>query len=977
MFQAVKREVDLVSLISEDTGLPFKLSGENYVIEDDNSTEGCPFCGHHDCFRIKPGEDSSEGFWKCFSCDRSGDAIGWVQQRQGLATPVEACRALAKRFNITLPASQSPIQELFTLAADYYQAALHENCLKPYVELGGVTPIEYQLNTRKHSVDILKRMAVGWSDGGLIEYLLGLGYDPELIESSGLQGRKVGRDFLPAKCFIYPHKVNGKVSHFTFKDPTKRLAYQLPKKYSLNGVMFYNQDSVSKSSTVAIVEGENDAISMLATGQSDATIATIGQLSGEQLEWMRVNLAGKSVITLFDPDEAGAKYRQKVHKVRAAFNKLAHVLPPDGKDIDEVLRDGADVLQVIRDNLTQVSDAPSIAHSDTEGRGVGSVLSAEAFQSLVSNTLGATPSGAATDNPTEDSLTEPEDGIQSGSILQKGGVYYRVSYKEGEQVTTQISDFVLQLKNIYLTEDGDRQREVVVIRDNGFTSDPVLIDSETKVNEKPFKVLIAKVSDGTFRGTGKDLADIWLLVNSQVPDVLVRVPKIVGRLDKHKGFLFRNVFVSDTGVVTTPDDAGIFWMHGRSIGIKPQSLDQGNAMNSVGADVPRICTDLSAEEADTVMAGFIKNLSRNLTGDGLALTALGWAKMCLYSDLVFRLNKGVPQLFFWGTNGKGKTTIAKWIQDLYSMRDVGSTSVPNLRSGVGWARKGEFYSGLPLMIDEVRSNEETRQYLGTFRGYYDREGRTMGTQDGFGVRTTTVRSCFIFVGEDQFEDPATRERCVPIRIPANGRETVETYRWIEDHRHLFSGILYHWMLEYGRTDPAELQREMRALDKELVDAGCPQRTSKNWAAVGVFGMQLGRKYLPEFDFKSYIIEACSQEASTQREGTTLMQFWEHVENLCAKEDSPITDNHVMVEDVDGKRQLHLHYAYIYKAVLDANRGNLPFSKNAVLGAIREEPYFLCDKSRKAMGMKGDNRPRVLTLDLDKCPDVLRNVAKAL
>lgn len=79
MFSTIKQSVNLVDLISEDTGLIFKESGVNYVIDDDNLTEGCPFCGHHDCFRVRHDPEHLEGsMYKCFSCSESGDAIGWV-----------------------------------------------------------------------------------------------------------------------------------------------------------------------------------------------------------------------------------------------------------------------------------------------------------------------------------------------------------------------------------------------------------------------------------------------------------------------------------------------------------------------------------------------------------------------------------------------------------------------------------------------------------------------------------------------------------------------------------------------------------------------------------------------------------------------------------------------------------------------------------------------------------------------------------
>ncbi|HET8686530.1 MAG TPA: CHC2 zinc finger domain-containing protein [Methanosarcina sp.] len=985
MFSIVKQQVDLVELISRDTGLIFKESGTNYVIEDDVSTEGCPFCNHHDCFRIKHSAgDNENSMYKCFSCGEYGDAIKWTEKRCNISAK-DAALKLAKEFGIDIPNDYSPMQEVFNLAARYYENCFWEVCNHGYPELGGLTPLEYQKQIRHHSEAVLKRMQVGWSDGRLMEYLSGLGFDDELLEQSGLKARKSSKDFLPTRCFIYPHKVKGRVSHWTFKDPSKRLAYQLPKKNSLNNYVFYNQDSVNHADTVVVVEGENDLISVLDTGKVSGLVATIGQLSGEQLDWLRNNCGDKNILTIFDPDDAGDKYRVKVEKLRRYFKNLAHIKPPEELDVDEYLCKKGTIEELVKNYRVEVSLEEEKATQETlpiEWSNSKEPSKAPSLEPSVSgdqkfkDTLAQNGLSTPGQSTAAASHTEVDDDqeVQSGNVIQRKGAYWRQTFKDGVPEYIQISDFIMKLKNVYLSEDGDRHREIVVVRDNGFVSDPFLIDSETKVNEKPFRVLMAKVADGTFLGNSKDLAEIWRLVSKQVPDVLVRVPRTVGRMNRMNGFLFRNAFISDTGVVTAPDEDGIFWMHGRSIGIRPESLNQKSALDSDRRDIPFIEINVSAEEADGIMKQVVHQLSRNLTGPGLALIALGWTKMNLYADSVFQLNKGVPQLFLWGTNGKGKTTVAKWLQDFYGMRDHGSTSVPMLKSGVGWSRKSEYYSCLPLMIDEIRSNDETKQYLGTFRSYYDREGRTMGTADGFGVRTTTIRSCFIFVGEDQFEDPATRERCIPIRIPANGRELVESYRWMEDHRHLFTGVMYHWIMEYCKTDLSKLQSRIRELDKELVSAGCPQRTSKNWAAIGVFGIELAEKYMPEFDFKKYLTEACQTESQFQKSDTTLMQFWELVEAVMAKDNSPINTNHIMLDN--DNKHLYVWYNYVYKAVADDQRGRFTFSKNAVLSAIREEPYFVSDDKRRQLGMD-NTRPRVLTIDITQAPDVVKNIAKAM
>ena len=518
MFQTIKEKVSLLEVISKDMKVPFKQSGENYVVEDEAEYGGCPFCGHKDCFKVKEVEGTSEdhhSFFKCFSCDEHGDVIEWRAKRLGISQK-EAVLGLAKEFSIELPKLvHSPVQEVFNLAAKYYENLLWETAKGPgYIDLNRLNPLEYQLQVRKHSEAILKSMHVGWSDGGLVEYLEGVGTDDEAIELSGLRNKKTGRDFLPAKCFVFPHYVKGKVSHFTFKDPNKKIAYQLPKKNSLNGYIFYNQDSVKNSETVVVVEGEHDCISLLDTNKTPAVIATIGQISSEQLEWMREHLSTKNVLTIFDPDGAGDKYRIKVEKNRKYFKNLAHVLPPEDKDIDDLLKEGRDLEKLISENIVKVNPNSVEVSPEEKKQPVIEVPWNQSTPEGFKNTLAENGLGSPGESKGED--IRKEEDPTSGNIVQRKGGYSRVKFEDGVPEWVPISDFIIKLVNVFNTEDG-KTREIQIIKDNGYKSKLTLVSDDTKVSLKPFRVMAARAADATFTGNEWDLSNVWKIVYAQVP----------------------------------------------------------------------------------------------------------------------------------------------------------------------------------------------------------------------------------------------------------------------------------------------------------------------------------------------------------------------------------------------------------------------------------------------------------------------------
>jgi 5S rRNA maturation endonuclease (ribonuclease M5) len=684
MFKIIKEKIDIIEVMSKELGIAFKKAGDNTFEPEDKT---CPFCGHRECFKVKSTGEETD-FYHCFSCEVHGDVITFIEKSRDIR-PIDAARALAKEWKVTLPNDYTPIQEIFNLAAEYYHNCFLNTCNKPYAELNALTPMEYQVTVRKHKPETMKEFLVGWSDGSLITYLRGLGYEEELLLQSGLMNSKF-RDFLPSKSFIYPHFVIGRTSHFTFKDPLKQHAYQIKNSHKLNSHIFYNSDSLRNCETVAIVEGENDLLSLHENGWSQGLIATIGQISSQQLEWIENNLKGKHVITFFDPDQAGDKYREKLGALKSTFASLKQIRPPEGKDIDKYLSEQGNLQTLIGNNNVQV-ELPDVEEE-----------------------------------------TEEESSAQI-NIVEKGGAYYKMKYREGLPTPSKMTNFTIRLKNIFI-KGAEREREVVLVREDGTESGPVTVSSECKVSLKPFKSFVANTIDGSFYGSENDLIAMWEYVYSKGVEKLVYVPTTVGRLEEHKGWLFRDLFVSDTGQVIRPDEEGIVWFSGKTTGLKAMSLNVGqNGKSREDAiDIPVLTSTIPEAENNELLKNVLLNLCKNLGDVGMALTIMGWTKANVYSNLMFKKVQGFPFLFFWGKHGQGKTVIAKWIAAIYNMDESGYATLPQLRSGVGFGRKIAYYSSLPVIMDEIRADGATIEQYGTIRSWYQRSGRSLGTKEGVG-----------------------------------------------------------------------------------------------------------------------------------------------------------------------------------------------------------------------------------------------------
>lgn len=1015
MFDLVKQKVSLILEIEKSLGVTLKPSGErNWKIDGGREVEQCPQCEHRDCFSVyQEGDDLSSARYKCFSCTLKGDVISW-RAWQGKVTQAEAARQLAHEAGIPLPSNYNPVQEVFTLAAEYYHTCLIETCVKPIAGLLGKTPLQYQEEIRGHKKETLERFKIGFSDGGLAAYLEGLGLDKEAIAKSGLVNR-FGKDFFMSNTFIYPHYHKNKVSHFTFKDPLKRSHYQLNKSHTLNECEFYGQDEFAKNDLIFLVEGENDYLSIREWVNPDPTakkvelvaVAMIGSISADQIKWMKQNCRKNRVITLFDPDHAGDKYRRTLEGLRKHFTGLIHVLPPDGKDIDENLRAGKNFMEIVRDCKVEVS---AIDENSPAGivDAVWKDLSGEPEKeprqedvAFAADPLGNFPAepvlseGMYITGPTPE-VVEPQHRIPAKfdsdddedsssvveaediNVIQRKGCYLKiVRNKDGVDKEVRLSNFTIQLINVFEGDTDDRTREIILIRMDGLKSKPFLVDSETKVTSKLFKVAVARYADCEWMGREPELDAVWRLVYNKFPDVTIYVPSHVGRHDKLNCWIFRNILITGSGIPFAPDENGVFWPGVKSRGVKPIGVSKDDGPESI----PALSMGLTRDETKVMLGKVLQGLTLVLKEPGAALMAMGWIYSNVYSNEIFKSNGGMGSLMFWGIAGKGKSTVARWLQSFYGLSGkMASTSVQQLKSSVGFMRKAEYYSSLPMFLDELRADDQSGMYLGMIRSWYDREGRTTADYtDRKKINNQKINATLMIGGEDLPEDPATKERCIMIRVPPSDSKREEyraNYDTMESLCDKFSNITYFWILDSCRLDKSELIKEMRKLDTELVLNGCSNRISKVWSGAAYFAQLLCKEYYPDYDFMNYLIVTSKEEQIQQKNDNTLARFWQAASVACVGKDDILNDEHIGIDSRDPDK-INIWYPAVFKAVNDTMRDSKDkFSKHAVLRSIREEKYFLEEDRRVSMGLN-QTRRSVLTLRLKDCPNDLKSIVGAL
>ena len=321
-FERIKNAVNLQQIILQETHLQMK---GHHLAE-------CPFCGGHECFSIKDNQ------YKCFQCSETGDVFTFLQKFKNLELH-ESLKYSAGLAGITLKEKKkaevklSVKERIFIAAAQYYHSHMLDN--------GGK---QYLMDQRGHNEDVLRKMQVGWTDGGLIEHLRSAkGFDDIEIKASGLTkvreqaGAEHLVDYFVKDVAIFPHIEGIRVLHFTIKDPNKKYKYQLLEKDRFKEWRFYNQTALDKFKEIIAVEGENDLLSVL-DADIQNVIGLIGQPADYQIKVLQNYCRQKHLYLWLDNDEGGKNFVRKTCAALKGSNVRVVTYPETFKDPDEYLR---------------------------------------------------------------------------------------------------------------------------------------------------------------------------------------------------------------------------------------------------------------------------------------------------------------------------------------------------------------------------------------------------------------------------------------------------------------------------------------------------------------------------------------------------------------------------------------------------------------------------------------------------------------
>ena len=340
----VRAATDIVALISEHALL--KKVGRRW-------SGLCPF---HTEKTPSFSVNAEEGFYYCFGCQASGDAISFVRAMDHLDF-VDAVRFLADKAGITLHEDQeagrdhkrrSELLDAMERAVTWYHERL--------VSSPDAGPARDYLRSRGYDGEVVRRFRLGWAPDDWDALAKALRLPQNVLSDSGLgfiNRRGRAQDFFRARVLFpicdpsgRPVALGGRIlparpgqTPPERPEPKYKNSQESPvysKRRTLYALNWAKQEVIAQGEVV-VCEGYTDVIGFFQAGVPSA-VATCGTALAEEHFTLLRNFA-KRIVLAYDADAAGQSATSRVyewerkHEVDVVVAEL-----PGGSDPGELAR---------------------------------------------------------------------------------------------------------------------------------------------------------------------------------------------------------------------------------------------------------------------------------------------------------------------------------------------------------------------------------------------------------------------------------------------------------------------------------------------------------------------------------------------------------------------------------------------------------------------------------------------------------------
>lgn len=273
------------------------------------------------------------------------------------------------------------------------------------------------------------------------------------------------------------------------------------------------------------------------------------------------------------------------------------------------------------------------------------------------------------------------------------------------------------------------------------------------------------------------------------------------------------------------------------------------------------------------------------------MTAVLFAMMSIFRDILFKRNNNFPMLYFYGPVGSGKSKIAESVANFFTHE----MPMFNLSNGTDFSffNLMERFGNVAACFNEFDENTIRENWFTAFKGAFDGEGRNKGSGKKNKSITQSINIAIVLIGQflSTKDDNSVLIRTIPCKITGNDNRTVDdlvTYNELKSYEKqglssLICDVLDHRQfvgdnfLKRYVTCNAELKAALRA------DGVNPkERVLENYSVALTMCSLMSEKFMLGFTYDKYL-QYCKTEVvkigTVMSESNALSQFWKTVEFL--------------------------------------------------------------------------------------------------
>ncbi len=313
--EALKRDVNLAGLIERDLGPASKRNGRWLLWR-------CPF---HDDREPSLAVTEDNGRWHCFGCGESGDAITWLQKREGLSFK-EACQCLGAMPSLPAPSVRKASATI--------------------TDIEGPPSPDWQ---ERAQAIVDKAADALWTDeaSSALDYLHRRGFTDET-----LRRWRIGYTTHPERGILIPCYYERVLWEVKLRRPKGN-----PKYKALPGskTALFGAETLPDHQVAVLAEGMFDAMLLeQEVGDLVGVATSTAPMSNWRASWTHHFLHCQRILVAYDTDAPGERHAQKLLSMFARARRMAPpIRPPEGKDITDYYLVGGDLRAWIEFHLAR------------------------------------------------------------------------------------------------------------------------------------------------------------------------------------------------------------------------------------------------------------------------------------------------------------------------------------------------------------------------------------------------------------------------------------------------------------------------------------------------------------------------------------------------------------------------------------------------------------------------------------------------